>query len=57
MTRNDLLKLIDNVYSEFVNDWLNLDINDDEAIGKFIPLNERILRALEKKSVVCNLDG
>jgi hypothetical protein len=48
MKRSEALKIIDDQYSKFVEDWIKLDIGDEEAIKAFIPLNERILTALEK---------
>jgi hypothetical protein len=47
MKRSEALKLIDDEYDKFVKDWLSLDIGDDNEISKFVPLNERILKALE----------
>jgi hypothetical protein len=47
MKRSEALKIIDNVYGEFVDDWLKLNINDDEQINNFKRLDERILSALE----------
>jgi len=47
MKRSEALKLIDDEYDKFVKDWLSLDIGDDDEISKFVPLNERILKALE----------
>lgn len=47
MKRSEALKLIDDEYGKFVKDWLSLDIGDDDEISKFVPLNERILKALE----------
>ena len=44
MKRSDALKVIDQAYGEFVEDWLKADISNLEG---FIPLNERILAALE----------
>lgn len=45
MKRSEVLKLIDKVYGEFVEDWINADLDNLE---EFIPLNERILSELEK---------
>jgi hypothetical protein len=47
MKRSEALKIIDNVYGEFVDDWLKLNINDDEQVNSFRRLDERILSALE----------
>lgn len=47
MKRSEALSIIDMQYDAFVKDWLNLDLNNEEAISKFTPLNERILKALE----------
>lgn len=47
MKRSEALKIIDNVYGKFVDDWLKLNINDDEQVNSFRRLDERILSALE----------
>jgi hypothetical protein len=47
MKRSEALKIIHDEYTKFVEDWLSLDIGDDDEISKFMPLNERILKALE----------
>ena len=52
MKRSEALKIIDNEYSKFVEDWLKLDIGDDVAIKAFTPLNERILRSLEEAGML-----
>jgi hypothetical protein len=52
MKRSEALKIIDDQYSKFVDDWVKLDIGNDEAIKSFIPLNERILSALEKEGML-----
>ena len=52
MKRSEALKIINDEYSKFVDDWVKLDIGNDEAIKSFIPLNERILFALEKEGML-----
>jgi hypothetical protein len=47
MKRSEALKIIDDTYSTFVEDWLKADIVED-----FIPLNERILSALENAGML-----
>jgi hypothetical protein len=49
MKRSEALKIIDDVYGKFVDDWMKVDLDDLEAI---IPLNERILAALEKEGML-----
>jgi hypothetical protein len=49
MKRSDALKIIDDTYSKFVEDWLVADINNLED---FLPLNERILSELEKAGML-----
>ena len=49
MKKSEALKIIDEVYGEFVQDWLKADINNLEGIT---PLNERILNALEKAGML-----
>jgi hypothetical protein len=45
MKRSEALKIIDDEYKKFVDDWLKADLNN---IKGFTPLNERILDALIK---------
>ena len=49
MKRSEMLTLIDKAYDEFFHDWLE---NGTKAIGEdfenFVPMNERILQAIEK---------
>lgn len=52
MKRSQALAIINDQYSKFVEDWLKLDIGDDEAIKSFVPLNERILSELEKEGML-----
>ncbi len=52
MKRSEALKIIDEQYSQFVKDWLDLDITNDEMIKSFTPLNERILNALESAGML-----
>ena len=49
MKRSEALKIIDEEYGKFVEDWLKADIDNLEG---FIPLNERILSALEKSGML-----
>lgn len=49
MKRSEALKIIDEVYGEYVQDWLKADINNLE---RFTPLNERILNAIEKAGML-----
>jgi hypothetical protein len=48
MKRSEALKIIDKEYELFVQDWLKADIDNLEG---FVPLNERILSALEKQGM------
>lgn len=43
------MRIIDEVYDQFVQDWLKADINNLEGIT---PLNERILDALMKSGML-----
>ena len=45
MKRSEVLKIIDDEYGKYVEDWVRADISNLEG---FIPLPERILSALEK---------
>ena len=47
--RTEALAIIDRVYGEFCDDWLKADIDNLEG---FVPLNERILSALEKAGML-----
>ena len=49
MKRSEALKIIDDEYGKFVDDWLKADISNLEG---FAPLNERILTALEKAGML-----
>jgi hypothetical protein len=49
MKRSEALKIIDDVYGKFVDDWMKVDLDNLQA---FIPLNERILTALEKEGML-----
>lgn len=49
MKRSKALKIIDEKYAEYVADLLEADIENLEG---FIPLNERILSALEKEGML-----
>lgn len=51
MKRSEALSLIDKIYGDFVKDWVNLDIGDEEALKNFVPLQERILAGLERVGV------
>jgi len=48
MKRTEALNIIDEEYSKYVDEWVKLDVTNQESLKKFIPLNERILSALEK---------
>ena len=52
MKRSEVLDIIDKTYAQFVEDWLNLDIGDEEKIASFKPLNERILSAIEQAGML-----
>jgi hypothetical protein len=52
MKRTDALKIINDEYSKYVNDWIELDISNQESLQKFIRLEERILTALEKAGML-----
>lgn len=43
MKKSEALKIIDDVYGKFVQDWLEADIDN---LTDFKPLNSRILEAL-----------
>lgn len=49
MKRSEALKIIDEEYGKFVEDWLKADIDN---LGGFTPLNERILVALENAGML-----
>jgi len=49
MKRKDALKIIDEIYTQFVDDWIKVDLDNLEG---FIPLNERILNALEQAGML-----
>jgi hypothetical protein len=49
MKRSEALKLIDETYDKFVQDWLNADINNLEG---FDPLNKRVLKVLEQAGML-----
>ncbi len=49
MKRSEALKIIDDEYGKFVEDWIKADIENLEG---FTPLNERILNALEKQGML-----
>jgi len=49
MKRSEALKIIDDVYGKFVQDWIEADIDN---LQEFSPLNERILSALEKSGML-----
>jgi hypothetical protein len=52
MKRSEALKIIEDQYSKYVEDWLKLDIGDDEQISKFVKFDERILSALEEAGML-----
>lgn len=49
MKRSEALKIIDDQYGQFVEDWLKADLDNLEG---FVPLNERILLALEQAGML-----
>lgn len=49
MKRSQVLKIIDDEYGKYVEDWIRADISNLEG---FIPLPERILSALEKTGML-----
>ena len=49
MKRKEALKIIDEIYGHFVDDWVKADLDNLEG---FVPLNERILNALEKAGML-----
>jgi len=49
MKRSEALKIIDDEYGKFVDDWIKADISNLEG---FVPLNERILAALEQSGML-----
>jgi hypothetical protein len=49
MKRSEALKIIDDTYEKFCADWLQVDLDNLE---EFIPLNERILNALENSGMM-----
>lgn len=52
MKRSEALKIIEEQYSKFVEDWLELDIEDEDAVKSFERLEERVLSALENAGVL-----
>jgi hypothetical protein len=52
MKRTDALKIINDEYSKYVNDWIELDISNQESFQNFIRLEERILTSLEKAGML-----
>jgi hypothetical protein len=49
MKRSEALRIIDDEYGKFVDDWIKADISNLEG---FVPLNERILVALEQAGML-----
>ena len=49
MKRSEALRIIDDEYGKFVDDWIKADISNLEG---FVPLNERILIALEQAGML-----
>lgn len=49
MKRSEALKIIDDTYSEFCEDWIRADLDNLEG---FVALNERILSALERAGMI-----
>ena len=49
MKRKEALKIIDEICGQFVDDWMKADLDNLEG---FVPLNERILNALEKAGML-----
>lgn len=43
MKKSEALKIIDDEYGKFVEDWIKADIDN---LQDFVPLNDRILTAL-----------
>jgi hypothetical protein len=52
MKRSKALEIIEQQYGKFIDDWLKLDITDEESCKNFIRLEERILTALEKEGML-----
>lgn len=49
MKRSDALKIIDDTYGKFCADWLQVNLDN---LDGFVPLNERILNALESAGML-----
>ncbi len=49
MKRSEALDIIDKAYTEFVEEWLQIDLNNLE---NFTPLKERVLSALEEAGML-----
>jgi hypothetical protein len=52
MKRSEVLKIIDDQYSKYVDDLVRLDMDDDKSMKSFVKLNERVLSALEKAGIL-----
>lgn len=52
MKRSEALKIIDDEYSKYVNEWIKLDLNNQESLQQFGRLEDRILSALEKAGML-----
>jgi len=40
--RSEALKIIDDEYSKYVNEWIKLDVNNQESLQQFGRLEERL---------------
>jgi hypothetical protein len=52
MKRSRALEIIEQQYGKFIDDWIKLDLTDEESHKNFIRLEERILSALEKEGML-----
>jgi hypothetical protein len=52
MKKSQALKIIDDQYVKYVEDWVTLNVADEESLKNFVPLNVRILSALEQEGML-----
>jgi hypothetical protein len=51
MKRSEAFSIIDKAYAQFIEDWLKIDLSDDEMINNFRRLEDRIIDALIDKGL------
>jgi hypothetical protein len=52
MKRSEALKIIDEQYSKYVDDLVKIDVDNEDVMGSFVKLSERVLTALEKAGML-----